>query len=67
MIIDDYSNINKLITDNSYSSVFLLLDNNTENQGVKKIERVDCITLEKFMKNNNIDRIDALKLDCATY
>ena len=31
MIIDYYSNINKLITDNSYSSVFLLLDNNTEN------------------------------------
>ncbi len=49
---------------NSFYDNFNNSDNNTENQGVKKIERVDCITLEKFMKNNNIDRIDALKLDC---
>ncbi len=30
MLIDDYSNINQLITENSYSSVFLLLDSNTD-------------------------------------
>ena len=31
MIIEDYSNINQIIIDNSYSSVFLLLDSNTDN------------------------------------
>ena len=37
---------------------------NKENHGVRKEEIVDCVTLEQFMKNNNIDRIDALKIDC---
>jgi len=31
MIIDNYSNINQIIAKNSYSSVFLLLDTNTDN------------------------------------
>ena len=31
MIIEDYSNINQIIAENSYSSVFLLLDTNTDN------------------------------------
>jgi len=31
MIIDNYSNINQIIAENSYSSVFLLLDSNTDN------------------------------------
>ena len=30
MIIEDYSNINQIIAENSYSSVFLLLDTNTD-------------------------------------
>jgi len=30
MIIDNYSNINQIIVENSYSSVFLLLDTNTD-------------------------------------
>ncbi len=30
MIIEDYSNINQIIIENSYSSVFLLLDTNTD-------------------------------------
>ena len=43
MIIDDYSNINQIIADNSYSSVFLLLDNNTD---------VHCLDL--FIKKSGI-------------
>ncbi len=37
---------------------------NEANHGVRKEEIVNCVTLEQFMKNNNIDRIDALKIDC---
>jgi len=43
MIIDDYSNINQIIADNSYSSVFLLLDNNTD---------IHCLDL--FIKKSGI-------------
>ena len=43
MIIDDYSNINQIITDNSYSSVFLLLDSNTD---------IHCLDL--FIKKSGI-------------
>ena len=43
MIIDDYSNINQIIADNSYSSVFLLLDSNTD---------IHCLDL--FIKKSGI-------------
>ena len=43
MIIDNYSNINQIIAENSYSSVFLLLDTNTDDH---------CLDL--FIKKSNI-------------
>ena len=49
---------------NSFYDNFNNSANNKENQGVRKKEFVNCVTLEQFMKNNNIDRIDALKMDC---
>ena len=49
---------------NSFYDNFNNSAKNTENQGVIKKEIVDCVTFEQFMKNNSIDRIDALKLDC---
>ena len=53
MIIDDYSNINKLITDNSYSSVFLLLDNNTENHCLDLfIKKSGIVNFNKVVVND---------------
>ena len=49
---------------NSFHENFNNSPDNKENQGVRKIQTVNCVTLEQFMKNNDIDRIDALKLDC---
>ena len=49
---------------NSFHETYNNSPNNVENQGVRKKQIVNCVTLEQFMKNNNIDRIDALKLDC---
>ena len=43
MIIDNYSNINQIIAENSYSSVFLLLDTNTDDH---------CLDL--FIKKSHI-------------
>ena len=37
---------------------------NKETQGIRKKQIVKCSTFEQFMKNNNIEKIDALKMDC---
>ena len=54
MIIDNYSNINQIIAENSYSSIFLLLDTNTDDH---------CLDL--FIKKSNIKVIsfDSLTTD----
>jgi len=39
-------------------------EENPNSQGIIKKENVRCLTFDQFMKNNNIDRIDALKMDC---
>jgi len=49
---------------NSFHENFNNSPDNKENLGIRKKQVVNCVTLEQFMKNNNIDRIDALKLDC---
>ena len=49
---------------NSFHENFNNNPANKENHGMRKTQIVNCVTLEQFMKNNNIDRIDALKLDC---
>ena len=49
---------------NSFYETYNNDRDNKENHGVRKEEMVNCVTLDQFMKNNNIDRIDALKIDC---
>jgi len=39
-------------------------ESNETTKGVRKIEKVNCITFHDFLINNNIDRVDAIKMDC---
>jgi len=49
---------------NSFYDSFNTDDSNPTTLGKKKIEHVRTITLDSFMMNNDVDRIDVLKLDC---
>jgi FkbM family methyltransferase len=37
---------------------------NSTSQGIIKKETVKCLSFDQFMKNNCIDRVDAIKMDC---
>jgi len=49
---------------NSFYDSFNTDETNPTTLGKKKIESVRTMTIPTFMKNNDLDRIDVLKLDC---
>lgn len=49
---------------NSFYDSFNTSKENTTTLGKTKIDQVRTMNIETFMKNNDVDRIDVLKLDC---
>jgi len=49
---------------NTFYDSFNTSEENPTTLGKKKIEEVRTIDFDTFMKNNDVDRIDVLKLDC---
>ena len=65
MIIEDYSNINQIIIENSYSSVFLLLDTNTDSHCLDLFIKRSGIT--EFKKVVVEDGEESKSLDTCEY
>lgn len=48
----------------SFYDSFNTAESNPTTLGMKKLEKVRTMNIPTFMKNNNLDRIDAIKMDC---